>query len=279
MATVRHLGLFSLPNIALGSVDQFSRGANRCVQPASDFATTTLDGVSRNIAPASLAQSTYTEVSFDRAMLWLWRIKTFTVSATLTVEIEDEDYSLEINVNPFIAQNLKFNFLSNPIADEKEKACDCGMFFGLGESDGFEDNENGSYQVRVLIAAVQSMWANYPNTPPTNIGSIGQRLRHNSENESWYIPVYVEVNLNTDFGSFLLSSSSTTVSSAGSDKKIKWQISDRLGSLSRPFRFGENVVSGDINITATEYWPFDPGDGLGPIYDSVTGEQLREFPS
>jgi hypothetical protein len=31
--------------------------------------------------------------------------------------------------------------------------------------------------------------------------------------------------------------------------------------------------------SATEYWPYDPGDGLGPIYDSATGAQLRPFPA
>jgi hypothetical protein len=28
-----------------------------------------------------------------------------------------------------------------------------------------------------------------------------------------------------------------------------------------------------------KYWPYDPGDGLGPIYNSATGAQLRAFPS
>jgi hypothetical protein len=32
-------------------------------------------------------------------------------------------------------------------------------------------------------------------------------------------------------------------------------------------------------LKAIEYWPYDPNDGLGPIYDSTTGEQLREFPA
>lgn len=32
------------------------------------------------------------------------------------------------------------------------------------------------------------------------------------------------------------------------------------------------------SITAEEYWPYDPGDGGGPIYDSATGAQLRPFP-
>ena len=37
------------------------------------------------------------------------------------------------------------------------------------------------------------------------------------------------------------------------------------------------VVSGIL--TAAEYWPYDPGDGLGPIYDATTGAQLRAFPA
>lgn len=39
----------------------------------------------------------------------------------------------------------------------------------------------------------------------------------------------------------------------------------------------EQYSSGSVE--AVEYWPYDPGDGLGPIYDSATGRQLRPFPS
>jgi hypothetical protein len=38
------------------------------------------------------------------------------------------------------------------------------------------------------------------------------------------------------------------------------------------------VTSCDFVLSATEYWPYDPGDGKGPIYDSATGAQLRGFP-
>jgi hypothetical protein len=37
--------------------------------------------------------------------------------------------------------------------------------------------------------------------------------------------------------------------------------------------------SASITITPEEYWPYDPGDGLGPIYDSATGAQLRPLPA
>jgi hypothetical protein len=34
-----------------------------------------------------------------------------------------------------------------------------------------------------------------------------------------------------------------------------------------------------LRATPAEYWPYDPDDGLGPIYDKDTGAQLRAFPA
>lgn len=42
---------------------------------------------------------------------------------------------------------------------------------------------------------------------------------------------------------------------------------------------GSMVSDGSITITPLEYWPYNPGDGGGPIYNSTTGAQLRGFPS
>jgi hypothetical protein len=39
------------------------------------------------------------------------------------------------------------------------------------------------------------------------------------------------------------------------------------------------ITSLNATLTATAYWPYDPEDGKGPIYDSITGDQLRDFPS
>ena len=39
------------------------------------------------------------------------------------------------------------------------------------------------------------------------------------------------------------------------------------------------ISSLQSTLTATAYWPYDPGDGGGPIYDTATGQQLRPFPS
>ena len=51
--------------------------------------------------------------------------------------------------------------------------------------------------------------------------------------------------------------------------------------IKRVLPFGDSlyvIENLEATLTATEYWPYDPGDGGGPIYDSTTGAQLREFP-
>lgn len=40
---------------------------------------------------------------------------------------------------------------------------------------------------------------------------------------------------------------------------------------------GGNVMDITVTLEAEEYWPYDPGDGGGPIYNSTTGAQLRAF--
>lgn len=49
--------------------------------------------------------------------------------------------------------------------------------------------------------------------------------------------------------------------------------------FARNFLVGnDNSLSISASLEAIEYYAYDPGDGDGPIYDSVTGEQLRSFP-
>jgi hypothetical protein len=48
-------------------------------------------------------------------------------------------------------------------------------------------------------------------------------------------------------------------------------------SGSNPPSFTFNFLAPNYEIL--EYWPYDPNDGGGPIYDSITGAQLRAFPA
>jgi hypothetical protein len=280
MASVSHLGLFALPNIPLGTEINFLAGRNRCVQPSSEFNTTLLTEQPVTIAPANLSQSTYTAVSFERAMLWLWRVKTFSVSASLSVTDSNFDETLDISIGPHNIPNRPINFLQNPIESEKDKVCDCGLFYTKVTQSAFEDLELGSYEITVGIAERQNMWANYPTTPEFKVGQIGQRIRANVSTNEWYIPVLVEVRVRGGDSTFGYNSGDASTALGGTTNSPSWQINDLLGSVSRPFSFGsiQNPADGVVNIDAIEYWPYDPEDGGGPIYDSATGAQLRDFP-
>jgi hypothetical protein len=52
-----------------------------------------------------------------------------------------------------------------------------------------------------------------------------------------------------------------------------------IDGLTVPSFLYPNTSTGSIIIEPAEYWPYNPGDGKGPIYDSATGAQLRGFPS
>jgi len=61
-----------------------------------------------------------------------------------------------------------------------------------------------------------------------------------------------------------------------------WELNFSGYSITKPlYRTLPAGVGGrgtaSIVMNAVEYWPYDPGDGDGPIYDSTTGAQLREF--
>jgi hypothetical protein len=52
-------------------------------------------------------------------------------------------------------------------------------------------------------------------------------------------------------------------------------------SFTTPFYARNSTGGGSLSVSASlvaeEYWPYDPEDGGGPIYDGATGAQLREF--
>jgi hypothetical protein len=59
----------------------------------------------------------------------------------------------------------------------------------------------------------------------------------------------------------------------GAKLSMGYGFSVDTGTGSAPQRYGPGAIA------AEEYWPYDPGDGGGPIYDTTTGKQLRPFPS
>ena len=66
-------------------------------------------------------------------------------------------------------------------------------------------------------------------------------------------------------------------SQAPLDGDRPWEEMTRVGYLT--YNITLKNGGGTVVMQPQEYWPYDPKDGGGPIYDSVTGEQLRPFPS
>jgi hypothetical protein len=272
MATVRHLGLFSLPNLF--------KPFGKCPQPAEAFTLDIpeIEDLGLNPAtcpPATIPQSTYVDVGLQRAMLWLWRIKKFQAQGTLDVYyLNDPDPPIQYSVTfgPFDINNVN-------IASETNKVCDCGGFYGFEQSANYGENgSTGDYSIAVEIASRQEMWINYPKTPRRALGLAGQRLRKSLDNK-FFIPVLINVDIIDTNQEQSLTNGSDSAVEEGEDKPLSWQITDSLGSISKPFRYGSSSITGTFEITPFEYWPYDPNDGLGPIYDSTTGEQLRAFPA
>ena len=59
-----------------------------------------------------------------------------------------------------------------------------------------------------------------------------------------------------------------------------WELNFSGYSFTKPlYKVLSNSGPASVVMNAVEYWPYDPGDGGGPIYDSITGAQLRGFPS
>lgn len=61
---------------------------------------------------------------------------------------------------------------------------------------------------------------------------------------------------------------------------VAWQPKSKQGDVipspgsTLTWDLDEMILS--INITPLEYWPYDPGDGGGPAYDTVTGDPIRD---
>lgn len=46
-------------------------------------------------------------------------------------------------------------------------------------------------------------------------------------------------------------------------------------AVKKPGHGGDLTLNVSATLEPEEYWPYDPGDGLGPIYDASSGQELR----
>lgn len=49
-----------------------------------------------------------------------------------------------------------------------------------------------------------------------------------------------------------------------------------FGKTKNIYRYYTTTTAASVTFSIAEYWPWDPGDGDGPVYNSTTGAQLRD---
>jgi hypothetical protein len=268
MATVRHLGLFALPEL----INNNRR--SKCPQTSEAFIFKTL-GNSFPVHAATIDNSPYVPMSLERAMLWNWRVKKWKAEVDIRFRIDEPEDTSSIQTMFFIESDK---------TNEQELVCGSGTFAG-GESfyqdpdDAGPLNTPGDWDVGVSIGRlVTSRFASMQGVSGIN---ASQAVRVSGETPpTYYLPVEISINVG---GSGFISSATSGIlieHIEGVDLPITWTISDPQQTYTKPFRFGQltDFVSGFFDISVAEYWPYDPNDGDGPIYDSATGEQLRAFP-
>jgi hypothetical protein len=247
MATVRHLGLFPRPN----SIDP----------PCLDVIPTGEEDPERD--------KTWHQVTLQQAIKAYWRVKRW--QATINAE-----YSVP-----------RFVFVPDPEAEGAE---------GVGDFvfDGFDvipitEIEQLDPTFAPLLE-VETELVCRPNVTP-----------------NWFALVSTEIELNVIFKGFLDLGQNGPLNIRkdpdpdSKDLYVAFTATLFGAGFGNPFVFddiqlSEDLVftiswdrtrndeysspySGTVEVKPQEYWPYDPKDGLGPIYDSETGEQLRGFPA
>jgi hypothetical protein len=264
MATVRHLGLFPF------CTSSFPPNSGSHIFDVGDFTQ----------YPFTLPVSRACE-------LW-WRVKEWELSFTYARYI---DLSLYSDAPPgsyaeilptSVVLNTKdslFSTIKGVVSNEKELVC-------------FTENEEASQFYNWSWTAVQSFFiASDPPSSGSSVLTLQADLATNWDTQQlgFHPPFVVQQDPGQkDLWSALYVSIAqlSTLRDTDSITQGVFTIGPSGNLTQRSFNMGsaetspgETITLSNIAVRPIEYYPYDPNDDLGPIYDSATGEQLRAFPS
>jgi hypothetical protein len=251
MATVRHLGLFPwcpFPD-RQAVIDEYFFG-------------------NTNAVTSQLNHYEGLKTSIEDAVALYWRVKSWRIQGSF-----EASSGVEIQTVSFDGTVTRFNTERDLICAEVEGEGDNRFFYVPPFSTyNFETNIIGVAGPVTFSVFFSLHWLPFAGLPLTYKRGFGHRASQD-ELFTWVSFDYSE-NISGDFSYVALRAgpifegeeTSIPISFLGKQYEIKSLKSD-AGGLA------------ECSITATEYWPYDPGDGGGPIYDSATGAQLRDFPA
>jgi hypothetical protein len=204
---------------------------------------------------ASLNRDLKTINSVDASLMFYWRVKKWTATFTLPERIFDGGETIlpEKEVTTTFERN-----------ERNEKYLVCGLISGGTEAQNWnieDTHDTGAVQ----ILALSPSWFN--NSDPAN-----QKI---------YWEAFISYTEISYRAGWILSSFEST------DEGVYYVKADLAMANGVIFQFhcelfNDGIDDGGLyvpSLAVTEYWEYNPNDGGGPIYDSQTGEQLREFPN
>jgi hypothetical protein len=258
MATVRHLGLFP-----------FCVGTYPPIFSDFDGGTIQLQTGAGAPYPLNLSKQLATR-------LW-WTVKQWKITGsyyyyrTLT-PVGYEQITGEIDVTTADSDFTSTDFVSRILADqknEKQLVCEKGVFGGQRnfqwtiQLDRVADTGNGP----VESATTSPLYLDFGGAR-FQTGTAPQFVKNGStDSELW-------LNMAVSFGAW-------SSESEFQDRQAVCQFN--LLDAAQQILLFANASTDDetleLKLEPLEFWPYDPDDSLGPIYDSQTGAQLRAFPA
>jgi hypothetical protein len=248
MATVRHLGLF----------------AGGCPTPVN---TQEQVGISLN-----------TWMTLEEIMAFVWRVKSWKIIHESSVNPNgDNEYALNFEG---VIRNTRNDWrYTDPVGErielDNEGQLVCGSYFSAGELlDNCEGScEYGWFQSHSYLASsIKYHKATGTFRPLIEVGMFNFIfVQMSPAPPSYYLDLFGEDSGYASPGQ--VGQARLQIGSVGYDESFP--------VYGHAFDGGAASAAGSFNhvVSAEEYWPYDPEDGGGPIYDSVTGAQLRDFPA
>jgi hypothetical protein len=255
-------------------------------------------------------------MNLDQAMSFVWRVKSWSLTTSLSwrwlytmyeYSIENDNWNRIARAYISGADNRTMGNIAlgevrafpEPFlvfSSEKQLICSSrlwappddgsGDFAGsMGVFQAFQSGDSFSLNVDINL-----VFGFYDTTGLT----IGNSAGSSQDLPSGAIPFFQRVNLSIDW---LNNSFSGLIGVQGTPTGIVFpETPETETSVILFVGDGPSVTPGDdfateiaptsLEITdssfvleAEEYWPYDPLDGGGPIYDATTGVQLRDFPA
>jgi hypothetical protein len=277
MPTVTKLGLFP--------------SSNSC--PQDGIAPPMIQFDFEGTTPLTTSPCIVQGMTAEQAVSFIWRVKSWRLSWTLEWRWlytiyeynEEEDQYNRTAREYLIGTDSRESDIYSSLGNEKTIVCTRGEWRNFEEEDGrsifipvdaFYLND-GEYSIDAQFGVGTPLFEDYKIL-------IGNSAGSEQDLPSGAIPFLQRVNLKIKWLSHefdgLIGIEGSPENS--NDFPAGAQTRDGDAIVSDPFNdttptFLE-ITSSDFTLEAVEYWPYDPNDGLGPIYDSSTGEQLRPFP-